>query len=147
GYYVIDEMISGDIEGLATKIFYESDTTIMEVDGDTTVDFTIQPAEPTSNQSTPDISDFISTHNYPNPFNPITTIKFDIPQKTNVKVTVFNVKGEKVTTLVNSELNSGSHSVIWNGKDRNNNSVASGVYFYQVKTANSTAVRKIMMIK
>lgn len=147
GYYETSELSVGEIEGLATKVFYESDTETMEVYGNTTVDFTIEPMEQLSNEGTPDLPNKIATHNYPNPFNPTTTISFNIPQQTNVNVTVYNVKGEKVKTLVNSALNSGTHTVVWDGEDDNQNAVASGVYFYKVRTENSTAVKKIMMIK
>jgi len=85
--------------------------------------------------------------NYPNPFNPNTSISFSIKNNTPVKLTVYNAKGQRVKTLVNDTMNAGQHSVNWNGKDSNNKSVASGVYFYKIETNDFNSTRKMMLIK
>ncbi len=69
--------------------------------------------------------------NFPNPFNPITQIKFEMLYSSEVILHIYNTKGQKVTSLGNKNLRSGEHSITWNGKDRNNREVASGFYFYQ----------------
>lgn len=67
---------------------------------------------------------------FPNPFNPITTIKFDIPEYSNVKLTVFDLSGRMVIKLVNQNITAGTHQTVWNGKDKNGRAVSSGVYLY-----------------
>ena len=85
--------------------------------------------------------------NYPNPFNPNTSISFSIKNNTPVALNIYNAKGQKVKSLVNETMNAGHHSVHWNGKDNNNKSVASGVYFYKLETKDYTSTRKMMLIK
>ncbi|MCK5050194.1 MAG: T9SS type A sorting domain-containing protein [Candidatus Cloacimonetes bacterium] len=87
-------------------------------------------------------------NNFPNPFNPETTIKFSIPEDSKVKLIVYNIRGQKVKTLVNDELEKGIHEVIWAGKNDNNKSVASGVYFYKFDVNDKTkAIKKCLMLK
>ncbi|MCD4818811.1 MAG: PKD domain-containing protein [Candidatus Cloacimonetes bacterium] len=85
--------------------------------------------------------------NYPNPFNPETTIDFSLKETGNVSLKVYNVKGQLVKTLVNENKEKGNHSVVWAGKDNNNRKVASGVYFYRINAGEFTDVKKMMMIK
>jgi hypothetical protein len=80
--------------------------------------------------------------NYPNPFNPFTTITYALPEQGNVELTVYNSLGQKVKTLVNKHQQAGYHSYIFNG-----NSVASGIYFYSLKTAKYQQTRKMLLIK
>lgn len=82
---------------------------------------------------TPD--DFALGANYPNPFNPETTIRFSIPEQGNampVTLSIHNATGQRVTTLVSAELNSGSYTATWNGTDASGLAVGSGVYFYRL---------------
>jgi len=69
--------------------------------------------------------------NYPNPFNPETSIKFALKEAGNVRIDVFNIKGQHVKTLINEHLEAAHHSVVWDGKDTNGVNVSSGVYFYK----------------
>ena len=85
--------------------------------------------------------------NYPNPFNPETQIAFDLPRRSQVLLRVFNIKGELVRTLHNSVLGSGSHVVVWDGRDRRGKPVASGVYVYQLKAAESMMSRKMVLLR
>ncbi|KQC08498.1 MAG: hypothetical protein APR54_04605 [Candidatus Cloacimonas sp. SDB] len=85
--------------------------------------------------------------NYPNPFNPETKINFNLAAEENVKITVFNIKGQKVITLVDELLPAGIHSAKWNGKDQNNRNVTSGVYFYTMETDKYKISRKMMLLK
>lgn len=81
--------------------------------------------------------------NYPNPFNPVTKIKFDIRNKSNVKLTVYNVSGSEIETLVNEDLSAGSYDVIWNGIN-----YPSGIYFYKLSASgNLTIVKKMILLK
>ncbi|HRN27713.1 MAG: T9SS type A sorting domain-containing protein, partial [Ignavibacteriaceae bacterium] len=90
--------------------------------------------------------------NYPNPFNPSTQIKFSLPTNANVNLTIYNLLGEVVRELVNSEMNSGVHTVQWNSDDVSGSKVSSGIYFYKL-TANGmngsefNQVRKMILLK
>jgi hypothetical protein len=72
--------------------------------------------------------------NYPNPFNPVTVIRFSIPVESNVKLSVYNLLGEEVASLVNENLKAGYHEVEWRGTDKNNYLLPSGVYFYRLES-------------
>lgn len=86
--------------------------------------------------------------NYPNPFNPTTSISFSIPNESKVSLDVYNIKGQKVKTLVNNDLGIGNHSIVWNGVDESGKSVSSGVYFYKLSVnGKSKAVKKCLMLK
>ena len=85
--------------------------------------------------------------NYPNPFNPTTTISFSIPNDGKVNLEVFNAKGQKVKTLVNERKAAGSHSIVWNGTDSRGNTLNSGVYFYKIKSDRFTSTKKMILLK
>ncbi|MDP2172700.1 MAG: T9SS type A sorting domain-containing protein [Candidatus Cloacimonadaceae bacterium] len=89
----------------------------------------------------------LSLYNYPNPFNPSTTIAYQIPETGNVRLEIYNMKGQKVRTLVNEQKYSGSHSVLWNGTDQSGRSVVSGVYFYRLVTDNKTLSKRMLLLK
>ncbi len=85
--------------------------------------------------------------NYPNPFNPTTSISFSLPNEQTIELTVFNIKGQKVKTLYSGIADEGEHSITWSGKDTNDKSVSSGLYLYKLKTNNNTFTRKMIMMK
>ncbi len=85
--------------------------------------------------------------NYPNPFNPSTTIAFDLPKQSEVVVTIYNVMGQKVRTLVNGSLNAGHHEVVWDGRNDFGMPVAGGVYIYTIKAGDFTKSMKMTLIK
>jgi len=85
--------------------------------------------------------------NYPNPFNPDTEIGFALPVDSDVELSVFNVLGQKVTTLAFGKMPAGNHMVTWNGTDAGGSPVASGVYFYRITAENFAATKKMMMLK
>ena len=85
--------------------------------------------------------------NYPNPFNPTTTIRFHIKTKSNVKINIYNLRGQKVTTLLNENRLAGLNSVVWNGRDRGDAPVASGVYFYRIECDGTTKTAKMLLMK
>ncbi len=87
--------------------------------------------------------------NFPNPFNPSTTISFSVTQNSDfVNLEVYNIKGQKVKTLINEEMQKGNHSIIWSGLDSNNKSVSSGIYLYQLNVDNKpVANNKMLLIK
>ncbi len=85
---------------------------------------------------------FTLLQNYPNPFNPTTTIQFSVQKRTIVNLTIFNVLGQKVATLVDGEKSPGSYSVQFNGS-----SLASGVYFYRLQAGNFVQTKKMNLLK
>ncbi len=85
--------------------------------------------------------------NHPNPFNPETTISYSIPAEGQVSLTVYNIKGQKVITLVNEIQEKGKQSVIWKGVNSYGKSVSSGVYLYKLDACGKSITRKMLMLK
>jgi len=85
--------------------------------------------------------------NIPNPFNPETTIHYSLTDAGKVIIEIYNIRGAKVRTLVDEYKNIGYHSIIWNGKDNSGRSVASGLYFYSMRTDKYHKIRKMLLIK
>lgn len=87
------------------------------------------------------------SQNYPNPFNPTTTIKFGLPDEGRVKLSVYNILGQKVAELFDGFKQAGYHTAIWNGKNTIGQQVASGIYIYRIETPKGISARKMMLIK
>ena len=85
--------------------------------------------------------------NYPNPFNPSTTISFDIAEAGVVRIDVYNIRGQRVSTLINENMSPRTHSTNWNGTDENGLNVASGVYFYQLRVGEITQTKRMLLMK
>ncbi|MCB0284222.1 MAG: T9SS type A sorting domain-containing protein [Calditrichaeota bacterium] len=89
--------------------------------------------------------------NFPNPFNPSTSIRFDIPamsqESLDITLTIFNTMGQKVTTLFDGKVTAGSYSLVWNGLDDNGAILPSGVYIYNIKSDLFTASNRMLLIK
>ena len=100
-----------------------------------------------NNQSSQVIKEINLFQNYPNPANPSTTISFILPEDSNIELSIFNVKGQKVKTLQKEYLSKGTHNTIWEGNDSNNNKVASGIYFYRLITKGQTYTKKMILMK
>ncbi len=84
---------------------------------------------------------------YPNPFNPSTSIAYDLAEQANVNIEIFNIKGQKVTSLLNETKQPGKYNITWNGKDSANKNCSGGVYFYKMKAGKYTETKKILMLK
>ncbi|RLC51992.1 MAG: hypothetical protein DRZ79_01860, partial [Candidatus Cloacimonadota bacterium] len=85
--------------------------------------------------------------NAPNPIISQTKINFSLHKKSKVSLDIYNTKGQKVKTLVSSEMEPGNYSVIWSGTDNNNKKVASGIYFYKMKAGKYTSTKKMILMK
>jgi hypothetical protein len=85
--------------------------------------------------------------NYPNPFNTETAIRYDLPQRTNVKLVVFNILGQKVKTLVNKKEEAGGYKVLWDGTDDLGRKAGSGVYFYQLKASKFVETKRMILLR
>jgi len=86
-------------------------------------------------------------NNYPNPFNPSTTIDYDLAISSHVTIDIFNVAGQKIRTLVDEHKAPGSHSVVWNGIDDAGGEVASGVYLYRLQVGEYLKTKQMMLVK
>ncbi|MFA7543633.1 MAG: C25 family cysteine peptidase, partial [Candidatus Cloacimonadaceae bacterium] len=104
-------------------------------------------ASPVSNEDLVSVVNTALKGNYPNPFNPETTISFALQSAGNVKIEIYNMLGQKVNTLVNGKMNAGNHSLIWKGIDDKGRPVASGIYFYKMQAGSYSATRKMIMMK
>ena len=107
---------------------------------------------PTGNVDNGDVVNVIPAHsylgsNYPNPFNPSTTIQFGIKEAGFVKIKVFNARGQLIRTLVNDSKAAGTYQATWNGLDENNRPVASGVYIFRMETKGKVQTTKGILIK
>jgi flagellar hook assembly protein FlgD len=85
--------------------------------------------------------------NYPNPFNPSTTIKYSVKEKAHVSMKIYNVAGQLVRTLVNSDMNAGAYIETWNGRSNSGDPVSSGIYFYRLVTKNFSMTKKMVFLK
>ena len=89
-----------------------------------------------------------SLSNYPNPFNPTTTIEFSIQNDSQVELSIYNIKGQKIITLAQTNYSKGNHSVVWDCVDDENESVSSGLYFFKLNVNGKTeAVKKCLLLK
>jgi hypothetical protein len=85
--------------------------------------------------------------NYPNPFNPSTVIVYQLPAAGNVRISIFNLLGQKVKTFFNSFQSAGEHSLVWDGRDDSNIPVSSGMYFYRLETEETALVMKMVLLR
>ena len=87
-------------------------------------------------------TEYAMTQNYPNPFNPATRISYQLPEAGNVKITVFDISGKQIATLVNGQQNAGFYDINFDGSR-----FASGVYFYKLEAGNFVETKKMLLIK
>ncbi|NBB87495.1 MAG: T9SS type A sorting domain-containing protein, partial [Bacteroidetes bacterium] len=85
--------------------------------------------------------------NYPNPFRTQTTLQFDVPEPVDVTLSVYDVMGRKVATLVDQPMQAGAHEVVWQGRGRNGQTLASGVYFVRLTAGDRTATQRLTIVR
>jgi parallel beta-helix repeat protein len=90
---------------------------------------------------------FFIAQNYPNPFNPSTTIEYTLPVDARVRITIYNILGKKVRTLLDEHQPAGHRRMVWEGKDDEGREAASGIYFYQMKAGEFTQSKKMVILK
>jgi hypothetical protein len=121
---------------------------VVEENQTTTVDFALYPETGADDNIMNPVTELLG--NFPNPFNPTTTITFNLTAEDvkNVKIEIYNLKGQKVKQLVNETLSAGQYSIVWNGDDESGKSVSSGLYFYKLNVNGKTkAVKKCLLLK
>jgi hypothetical protein len=121
----------------------EKGNSVCGIKGETPIPISQGTGEPVEMQAAP----FELKGNYPNPFNPETVIKFNLPQASPVTLKVYNVLGQAVNTLLDEPLSAGSHSVSWNGKNAQGHDVASGVYFYRISAGGYESIEKMTLMR
>ncbi len=109
-------------------------------------DFYIDSPNPTDENITTPVATVLNG-NYPNPFNPTTTISYSVKKTGPVTIDIYNIRGQKVRSLVNDKVEAGSHVVTWEGDDNNGKTVSSGVYFYKMNAGSYTQTKKMMLMK
>ena len=92
-------------------------------------------------------TDYILSQNYPNPFNPVTSINYEIPTDQRVALSVYNILGQEVVSLVNKEQFAGKYTIRWDGTSNRFTNVSSGTYFYVLQTNNFKQVKKMVLLK
>ena len=85
--------------------------------------------------------------NYPNPFNPTTTIQYSVAEAGRVELTIYNVSGQRICTLIDDDILAGKYSEVWDGRNDRGRSVASGIYFYRLRAGSYSAVKKMMLLR
>ena len=103
--------------------------------------------EPTPEEEIHIPTEFALQQNYPNPFNPETVIRYQLPRESQVKLSIHNLLGQEIRSLVNERKDVGHYDVIWNGRDNAGQQVASGVYIYRIRAGNFTKVKKLMLLR
>ncbi|RLD59276.1 MAG: hypothetical protein DRJ01_11530 [Bacteroidetes bacterium] len=150
GYFEI-QLPSATYDIYAERVFYEDNiiySETVENEQTTEIAFNMTSTLPQINADNYilDITNY-KLKNYPNPFNPETIISFSIPNHSNVELSVFNIKGQKVKTLINEKLHIGKHSIIWSGVDEHNKTVSSGIYLYKIRVNNQESVKRMILLK
>ena len=90
---------------------------------------------------------FDLAQNFPNPFNPTTTIRYALPKDVSVQLEVFNLLGQRVKVLTNGYQSAGFKTIVWDGSDQYGNAVSSGIYIYRLTAGEFTKTRKMMLMK
>ena len=152
GYFEI-QLPEGTYDLYAERVFYEDNiiyTVTVENEQTTEIAFNMTYEDPLVGVEDNEINincSELTVSNYPNPFNPTTTISFNLSSNSDVSVEVYNVKGQKVKTLLKEKMNQGQHEVVWNGLNEKNKPVSSGVYLYKVKAGNQETVKRMILLK
>lgn len=151
GYFEI-QLPTGTYDLFAERVFYEDNiiyNVTVENEQNTEIAFNMTYEDPLVSINGNEIQNIsgLNLKNYPNPFNPTTNISFNLPNESKVVLSVFNIKGQLVKNLVNTEMPKGQHSVFWNGLNERNRAVSSGVYLYKLKASNQESVKRMILLK
>lgn len=148
GYLAIDQgpiivMIENYRSGLLWNLFMANPEIQSAL---TAIGFTADPATDVNDESI-EVNDFELLGNYPNPFNPVTSIVFNLPSEQRVTISIFNHLGEKINDLVDQVFNSGKNIVVWDGLNNQNILISSGIYLYKVDAMTKSLFGKMILQK
>ena len=154
-WFVENTLIENETESSFVYTFNELgniniETIISDEDNQISQNWNIQVNEISNTNQDTDIVPIITQlhQNCPNPFNPTTTIKYDLKESAFVQIDIFNTKGQKINSLVNQSQDAGHKSIVWNGTDLQNNKVSSGLYFYKlILNGKAHSMKKCIMLK
>ena len=129
------DLFIGELEDI--QEFYIHNTLVMLPTGDdvSLADVTVMPEKFTLHQ------------NYPNPFNPVTTLRYDLPENGNVNITIYDMLGRQVKTLINQNQDAGYRSVVWNATNNYGEPVSAGIYLYQIQAGEYMQTKKMVLLK
>ncbi|MFH1891309.1 MAG: FlgD immunoglobulin-like domain containing protein [Candidatus Zixiibacteriota bacterium] len=113
----------------------------------TGTDCVVIVGNPHASKTMPDGASMFGLVNHPNPFNPTTHISFSLPTDSYVKLAIYNIMGQRVSTLVDDYKQAGYHTVTWSGRNDSGASVASGVYFYRILAGDHSETKKMLLMK
>ncbi|MCC7429814.1 carboxypeptidase regulatory-like domain-containing protein [bacterium] len=152
GVYQISGLAPGNYYVYVSKLGLPTETVsgiqVSENSPATNVNFVVNSVTEVTEETNPEVSkNFVLANNFPNPFNPTTKIEFAIPEFSNVKISVYNVLGQLVKTLINQNLEKGSYKTSWNGTNESGKSVSSGIYFYRLEAGNFNQTKKMLFLK
>ena len=137
---------ASEISGTWTIVAKDPEANIQAVNGPFTMTIRENVLELDGRDLLPDI--FALHENFPNPFNPVTNISYDLPENSLVRLTVFDITGRQIRHLIKSEEQSpGFRTVLWDATDNYGQSVSGGVYFYQLHAGEFIETRKMLLIK
>ena len=126
----------------AVGIFRVREATVRQADGEFGQ---VRALAPVEGRWVPQV--FALRANYPNPFNPSTTIRYQLPQSAEVRLEIFDVLGQKVRTLVAEKQPAGLHRMVWDSRNQAGSPVAAGVYLYRLRAGDFEQVRKLLLLK
>lgn len=137
----LDEELSPGVYFYYVTALYDD----LESESSNTVEITIEDLS--ADDTNPSLPVTALKGNFPNPFNPETTIEFSLEKSGPVSIEVYNIMGQRIITLVNDHYLSGNHRIVWKGNDDSGVSVGSGIYFYRMVSGSYTSTRKMILLK
>ncbi|MCX6132401.1 MAG: putative Ig domain-containing protein [Ignavibacteriales bacterium] len=158
GKFFIEELAPGSYTLVVDKVNFVSgasakansvfNTVVGEASPSATASLTLSPLLLTAvEEKTSHPEEFVLEQNYPNPFNPSTAIKYQLAASSFVTLRVYDMLGRDVATVINRMETSGIHTAMWDGKDDRGESVASGIYLYQLRVGHSVMTRKMLLLR
>jgi len=152
GYYSFAELDTGTYAIEPYMNLYKStpssvDNIVLDQDTTSGIDFVLDPEPSGIEQGSALPKEFALSPNFPNPFNPSTTIRYQLPRQASVRLIIYNARGQIVRTLVSKEQSANYYSVTWNGRNDKGMKVSSGIYIYYFKAGNFETVRKMILVK
>ena len=130
--------------GVYDEFSIEDELLVESGENNISVEIAVGGVEVTVDDSEVTPIEFALHQNYPNPFNPETNIQFDVAEYSHVSVSIFNLVGQKVASLVNQNMDAGVYTIKWSGLNEGGLALPSGMYFYEMKTSKYHSIKKLV---
>jgi protocatechuate 3,4-dioxygenase beta subunit len=151
GNFVLEEMAAGDYRISATGVTGVSENAVGVTIGAgrsaSNIDLIVPGVTAVEEQAAELPTTYDLAQNFPNPFNPETSVKYQVPVRTNVSLRVYNALGQEVRTLVNEVKGAGVYSAVWDGKDNHGRQLTTGIYLVRLEAGDFVMTRKMAMVK